>query len=176
MKILDIGSGKTNGPEMSWPDAEVFRVDIDAELEPDFVHDITKPLPEEMIGKFDVVFCSHILEHISWRDVTNTLQNVSKAVVDGGQMYIIVPDIAWACEQVLAGKYSLGVVGVLYGAQFNEWQYHRTGFTKEALATMLRTIGWKVLGWKVEPFIVIMNGVKEIAKQIVVVAERDNGG
>ena len=173
MKILDIGSGVTNGPEGLWTDAEVFRLDIDHELKPDYVHDITKPFPEELHGQFDVVYCSHILEHISWRDVIKTLENISEAAKPGGEMCIIVPDITMACRMILEGKYTIGVVGVLYGSQTNQWQYHSTGFTKETLAQMLNAIGWRVSRWKIDKFKVIMNGVEEMADQIVMFAERE---
>ena len=173
MKILDIGSGVTNGPEGSWTDAEVFRLDIDDELKPDYVHDITKPFPEELHGQFDVVYCSHILEHISWRDVIKTLEHISEAAKPGGEMCIIVPDITRACKMILEGKYTIGVVGVLYGSQINQWQYHNTGFTKETLAQMLNAIGWRVSRWKIDKFKVIMNGVEEMADQIVMFAERE---
>lgn len=173
MKILDIGSGVTNGPERAWTEAEVYRMDIDDEMHPDYIHDITKPLPKEVKGQFDIVYCSHILEHISWRDVIGTLKNISEAAKPGGELCIIVPDITWACRQVLEGKYTLGVVGVLYGGQHNKWQYHNTGFTKETLAQMLKAIGWTVTRWKIEQFIVIMNGVREVAEQIVMFAKRE---
>ena len=173
MKILDIGSGVTNGPEGLWTDAEVFRLDIDHELKPDYVHDITKPFPEELHGQFDVVYCSHILEHISWRDVIKTLEHISEAAKPGGEMCIIVPDITRACKMILEGKYTIGVVGVLYGSQINQWQYHNTGFTKETLAQMLNAIGWRVSRWKIDKFKVIMNGVEEMADQIVMFAERE---
>lgn len=173
MKILDIGSGVTNGPEGLWTDAEVFRLDIDEELKPDYVHDITKPLPEELKGKFDLIYCSHVLEHISWRDVIDTLRNISEAAKPDGEMCIIVPDITLACKRILEGKYTLGMVGVLYGSQTNQWQYHNTGFTKETLAQMFRTIGWKVTRWKIGQFIVIMNGVRETADQIIMFAKRE---
>lgn len=175
MKILDVGSGVTNGPEASWPNAEVWRMDIDDELHPQIIHDITKPFPEEIKGMFDIVYCSHVLEHISWREVASTLKNMSEAVKDGGQIYIIVPDIAWACKMILEGKYTYSVLGVLYGAQFNEWQYHKTGFTKEALSMMVKSIGWRVVGWKMEQFQVILDGNKGMAEQIVMIAERDKG-
>jgi predicted SAM-dependent methyltransferase len=175
LKILDVGSGETNGPEKSWTDAEVWRMDIDDKFNPQIVHDITKPFPEEIKGMFDVVFCSHVLEHISWREVYDALKNMSEAVKEDGKLYIIVPDITWACKMVAEGKYTLGVMGVLYGAQTNEWQYHKNGFTKEALALMIREMGWRVVGWRIEQFIVIMNGVRETADQIVMIAERSKG-
>lgn len=173
MKILNIGSGVANGPERLWTGAEVFNLDIDKELNPDYVHDITNPLPEELKGQFDIVYCSHILEHISWRDVIKTLENISEAAKPDGEMCIIVPDITMACKMILEGKYTLGVVGVLYGSQTNQWQYHNTGFTKETLAQMLGTIGWKVTRWKIEQFIVIMNGISEAADQIIMFAKRE---
>ena len=50
------------------------------------VHDITKPY----IGRYDTVFCTEVLEHILYP--ANTFKNLLDMVVDGGILFVTVPN------------------------------------------------------------------------------------
>ena len=66
VRILDIGSGSESVAKIvfSHLDIEVTRLDGTPETNPDILHDITQPLPYNLIRQFDIVYISHVMEHI----------------------------------------------------------------------------------------------------------------
>ena len=57
---------------------KVVTVDFDPLLEPDYVADVRK-LPEVITtDRFDVILCSHVLEHIPFKHFDEVLRNFSK--------------------------------------------------------------------------------------------------
>ena len=139
LKILDVGSGIGNEGMIKAffgdVEKEVIRLDINPEVNPDILHDITQPLPEEHIGKYDIVFSSHMLEHMERAQVFPVMRNIASAVKNLGEVWIIVPDLKWAAQEILAGRDGMQVQGLLYGAQRpgNPWDIHKSGFTLNAL-------------------------------------------
>lgn len=62
--------------------------------------DITRRLPVRD-GSAEGVYCSHILEHLSSRDVDRALQETFRILKPGGVFRIVVPDLYWRAATYL---------------------------------------------------------------------------
>ena len=104
VKILDIGSGVASVASVVFDDIQdkqIVRADINPDLKPDVIFDITKPLPEELKGQFDIVYCSHMMEHIDRNKVFAAMDNLIAAAKDMGEIWVIVPSMEWAANEIL---------------------------------------------------------------------------
>lgn len=89
MKLLHAGSG--GDPLPPWfGNVEEIRLDIDPGMRPDIVASMTDM---GQIGDFDVVFCSHALEHLYPHEVPVALQEFRRVLRPGGYAMILVPDL-----------------------------------------------------------------------------------
>ena len=136
VKILDIGSGVASVASVVFDDIQdkqIVRADVNPDLKPDVIFDITKSLPEELKGQFDIVYCSHMMEHIDRNKVFAAMDNLIAAAKDMGEIWVIVPSMEWAANEILRGRDGIHIQGHIFGGQSNEWEYHRSGFTLSAL-------------------------------------------
>lgn len=141
IKVLDVGSGPESVAKVALEgigleNLEVTRLDASPDVNPDILHNITEPLPEELHGAFDIVYCSHVLEHIESSKVVQAAVNVTRAVRNGGEVWFLVPSLEWAATEVIKERDHQGVQLVLFGSQDNPWQYHKCAFTLNALRYM----------------------------------------
>lgn len=178
MKILDIGSGPESVAAKVFadaPDLHIVRLDGDKDVKPDVVHDITKPLPARLQGQFDIVYCSHVLEHIDRANVIPTLQNISQGLVNLGELWVIVPSMEWAAAEILQRREGAHIQGLLYGSQTNPFQYHKVGFTLSSLRTLCEAMGLVIRKAYQSPFGIITDLGEQTCIQNVVVAARYDG-
>jgi predicted SAM-dependent methyltransferase len=158
-KLLDAGSGGfPNKLTELFPECEIIGCDIDASRKPDFVHDVRDPLPDEHKGIYDVVMMSHVMEHINRDWVLEVLKNMVEALKPGGELYVLVPDMEWAAQELLKGH-------------DNEWEFHRCGFTLNALAVAMSKVGLEIIIMEKSP-ITITHGDKIYDAQQVQVTGR----
>ena len=134
-------------------------LDIDPETSPDVLCDareLTKLAP----AQFDVVYCSHNLEHYHRHEIGRVLAGFLHVLKPAGFAHIRVPDVGGLMrivveqdldvEDVLyhsrAGPIS--VLDVLYGFGIEiersgqEFFSHKTGFTRKSLAAALGRAGF----------------------------------
>ena len=143
-KLLDVGSGRSSIAPIIYeyiPNLQVTRLDGNPENEPDILHDITQPLPEELHGAFDIVLASHVVEHVDRDYVNVVMRHIASAVRNHGEVMILVPSMEWAAREILAGNDNVGVQGAIYGAQYGPLDYHRCGFTLKSLRFMVEIAG-----------------------------------
>jgi predicted SAM-dependent methyltransferase len=88
--VLAVGSGKDALPAWQEQGYRVVRLDIDASMEPDIVASMTDMGP---IGPFDVVYCSHSLEHVYPHEVPVALAEFYRVLRPGGKALVLVPDL-----------------------------------------------------------------------------------
>ena len=172
MRVLDVGAGSKSLLGEVWPEAEIVTVDLDPDTNPTFVCDC-RELPDEL-GLFDVILASHLLEHIPRTEVLPTLREWVAHLEPGGALHIIVPDLAWAAEEIVrAGGVTNAVLQHIYGNQGTPWQYHHMGFTVVLLRDALMRAGLTVQEAKTNWFIIRLPGpdgdVDVKARQIYVI-------
>ncbi len=152
LKILNVGPGygdsgnAASSPEKifeSLGELDIETMDANESNHPTWIHDISEPIADgsEFIERYDIVHCSHVVEHIDRAKVMTALINLAKMVRVGGELWIIVPALEWAADEIVHGRESVHVQAVLYGAQQNEYDYHRVGFTLITMRQLLEAIG-----------------------------------
>jgi SAM-dependent methyltransferase len=142
------------------------RVDIDPACNPDIVASITD-LGE--IGQFDIVLCSHTLEHVYHHEVPIALSEFRRVLVDGGHAVILVPDLedVKPTNEIIGEAPGLRITGLdlIYGlsscvAQSPHWA-HKTGFTRQTLRDALANAGFGQITIKRIPYYNLLGtGVK----------------
>jgi ubiquinone/menaquinone biosynthesis C-methylase UbiE len=93
VKGLELGPGSS-------PIKGFVSMDIVERKGVDYVGDVSKRLPFSD-GSFDVVYASHVLEHIAWYDVPRILKDWVRVVCPGGVLEIWVPDGRKICAALL---------------------------------------------------------------------------
>ena len=146
MKVLHIGCG---GNRLPWwlEDVEETRLDIDSQHNPDIVASM---LDLGDIGEFDVVYCSHALEHLHWHEVDMALKEFLRVLRDRGLAIIFVPDVegVQANEEVLFDAPCGPITGLdlIYGhrelIKENPHMQHKTGFMMHTLDKKLQEAGF----------------------------------
>lgn len=135
--LLHVGCGGDSLP--SWLGMfKETRLDIDASHNPHIVRDMRDLTG---IGTFDVIYCSHALEHLSPHEVAPALNGFLNALNDGGSAIMFVPDLedVKATDDVLFVAPAGPITGLdlIYGYRkmLKEKPYmaHKTGFTRKTL-------------------------------------------
>lgn len=125
---------------------KTITVDIRDETKPDYRADVRElPFGDNY---FDLVFSSHVLEHLSREDYKIALKEWTRILKPDGELRTIVPNIEWAVEQFKEGKaldpqIKPHVWNVLYGGQSNPFDFHYNGWTEQTLQVELRKFGYK---------------------------------
>lgn len=164
-RILDVGCGPDGGTAKDafkdYPgEKEIVTLDGNPENNPDIVHNITQPFPEEIRNAFDVVYVSHVLEHIDRDKVVNTMRYIFSAVKNLGEVWLIVPSMEWAANRIIHHDNSVAMQLLIFGGQKNEWDYHRNGFTLQALRFMGELCGMVTRRAYQSPFLIGMDDKK----------------
>lgn len=95
----------------------------------------------------DLIYCSHVLEHLPTAAVAPFLRQCHARLRERGRLMVAVPDLENIFRQYLDDPYVFGasiseVVGYVFGAQDHEQNFHRTGFTYEILRGQLLSAGF----------------------------------
>ncbi|WP_373031618.1 methyltransferase domain-containing protein [Sulfurovum sp.] len=140
-KVLHAGCGDEQLPPYLAGLLET-RLDIDDKVKPDVVAPITD-LGD--IGEFDVVYCSHTLEHLYQHQVEIALAEFKRVLKKGGVVIIAVPDLTDVqCDDVVMYESPAGPItgrDMYYGLDWfvaaNPYMGHNTGFTRPSLKKAL---------------------------------------
>lgn len=159
-KVLNVGgNSKAIGLPAPYADFEHLLLDIDPSGQPDVLCDARElsSLPHE---QFDMIYCSHNLEHYYRHDVKRVLKGFWDVLKTGGGVHIVVPDILAVVkamvernldiddELYLSGLGPILVSDVLYGygkqieASGVDFFAHKTGFTHRSLIKTLLEAGF----------------------------------
>ncbi len=132
LKIVDLGCGETH---VQFPEGKAIRVDGREEVNPDYRCDLRQlPFGD---GEFDIVFSSHTLEHFGRSEVDGVLDEWLRILKPGGELRLVIPNIAWAAAQIRKNIVDYDVLNVLYGEQTYDLNYHKMAFTPHTIREML---------------------------------------
>jgi SAM-dependent methyltransferase len=112
----------------------------------DVVADVGGELPFRD-GEVELIYASHVLEHLATARVPIVLREWRRVLRDGGQLLVAVPDLDRIARLLnsRAGWFTPPHepwVGVVYGGQKDELDFHKTGFTAPSLAALLDGVGF----------------------------------
>lgn len=98
-------------------------------------------------GSFDMVYASHVLEHLGYqRDLKEALASISRILRKGGRFFVSVPDL-----EVLSRLFShpqanrelrFTVMRMMFGGQLDAHDYHYVGLWDDYLAHLLFSAGF----------------------------------
>ena len=161
MKLLNVGGNDRNIrlPE-EFEEFEHLLLDIDPAVNPDVLCDAREMTSKLGGNQFDVVYCSHNLEHYYEHDVNKVLTSFWHVLKDGGMLVARVPDMGAVMRAAVAQDLdiddvlyqadagSIRVLDVMYGwsAQIErsgvEFFAHKTGFTVKSLVAKVQKAGF----------------------------------
>lgn len=157
--ILHVGSGKSTIASSIFTEDLVgcieYRLDIDSKNNPDICLDATNlsGLDDE---QFDVVYTSHMMEHLDYFQVVPTIKDFLRVLKPNGEARIVVPNLKAIAAEISTGNLlgkiydspggPISAIDMLYGHRASvlrgsEFMRHKTGFTKESFESMLLTAG-----------------------------------
>ena len=145
--FLEIGSGPKKGTN-GWVTVDLIRG-------ADIIHDLKKgiPLPEDSVDK---IYASHVLEHVSFKDLIKLLEEIYRVLKKNGKLYVSVPDASLFIKSYInkqrflpkGGYYQPAVVHT--GSLIDQINYiaymdqeHKYLFDKENLINTLKKIPFK---------------------------------
>lgn len=150
--------------------------------QPDILMDAKEIVDQvSMKGQYDVVYCSHVLEHLRRQDTGAVLRGMYHAVKPDGFVMIRVPDVVAAVQDMVskdkqfhqqpfpeakeAINREITYHSVIYGSDAlikgNPGQQHLQAFTLESLTWGLDYVGFKEFHGKSENLEIIMIAFKE---------------
>jgi predicted SAM-dependent methyltransferase len=122
-------------------------VDIREDANPDVVDDAfkLKTFKEETV---ELIYSSHMLEHLSYKDCKEALRRWYKVLLPGGVLRLAVPDFDALCRRyVYTGKID-EVLHSVCGSQKHDFDFHMNIFNKERLSDLLLSAGFSgVRNW-----------------------------
>lgn len=94
-----------------------------------------------------MIYAAHVLEHFPTDDVPRLLADWRRVLGDGGELLVAVPDFDVIARTLIdrAGWFTPPHnpwIGVIYGGQKDEFDFHKTGFTAAWLASLLQDAGF----------------------------------
>jgi len=122
-------------------------VDITPQDSVDVVDDVSK-LSRFPDGYARSIYACHVLEHFSHKQVPEILDRWFRVLMPGGEIRISVPDIDrivriytknWTHFQTDGNS---PWIGLLYGGQLDEYDFHKTGFNFCWMNLLLRNAGF----------------------------------
>ena len=159
-KVLNVGGNSKAIPlPPQYADFEHLLLDIDPAGNPDVLCD-ARELSSLEHNQFDMIYCSHNLEHYYKHDSKRVLKGFWDVLKPGGGVHIVVPDILAVVKTMIEKdldiddelyQSSLGPILISdvlygYGKQIEEsgveFFAHKNGFTHKSLLKALLNIGF----------------------------------
>ena len=166
-RILHVGCGTEPLPE--WLPGDAVRLDIDPGVGPDIVASILDLGP---LSDFDVVYCSHTLEHVYPHEVSVALGEFRRVLKDDGVVVLIVPDLEdqKPTDDVVYDSPAGPVTGfdLFYGHRpfvemFPNTMAHHCGFVSSSMRSALEGAGFdKVTVQRIPCCNIFATGMKHV--------------
>lgn len=134
LKKLHLGSGKVYLP--GWTNVDIF-----TSCRADRYADVTC-LPYEK-DSYDLIYASHILEHVHRHMVLATLSHWHGILCHGGILRLAVPDFKAVVEHYVLHQDLPLLIGLLYGGQNYHLNRHTVVFDRATLSHDLHLSGFR---------------------------------
>lgn len=92
-------------------------------------------------GSVDEIYASHVLEHLGWKDVGETLKHWWKLLKPGGKVKIAVPDFSRIADLLNDQNFQY-MLATAMGGQTHEHDFHKSAFNEKALTWWLNQCGF----------------------------------
>lgn len=129
-----------------------INVDARAEVKPDVVD--THNLASFEKNSVDLIYCCHMLEHLTYRDSYEALERWYDVLKVGGILRLAVPDIEAAVKYYYLHYNLPAIRTMLWGSQLHEFDYHYHGWDFATLKSDLNRVGFKGVrrwDWRTTP-------------------------
>jgi predicted SAM-dependent methyltransferase len=128
-----------------WVNADLYPVNDQV------VHADMRNLPREWTDRFDEILVSQSLEHISFHEVPQALENIRRVLKPAGKCVFIVPDLEWGCETFFSSKEDTELKAwaflTIFGKQDQPGEIHKCGFTEKTLLRLLKNRKFEIVGF-----------------------------
>ncbi|PKL49100.1 MAG: hypothetical protein CVV42_07130 [Candidatus Riflebacteria bacterium HGW-Riflebacteria-2] len=112
----------------------------------DFVGDV-KDLSQFSDEMFDLIYASHVLEHVPQFHMVKTLAGINRILKPGGELMISVPDLEILCKLFLHKELDktarFHIMRMMFGGQVDQYDFHQVGLTAEILMDYLGAANFK---------------------------------
>ena len=116
-------------------------VDIRPDCNPDIV-DNAFTLDTIKDGSVELIYCCHMLEHLSYEETKQALNVWYRKLKKGGLLRLAVPDLEKACSLYLLTRDKEKVKSMFWGSQRHEFDFHKNGWSEEELTEELEGAGF----------------------------------
>lgn len=127
-------------------------LNIDArELDGVDIVDDVKTLNRFKSNTVELIYASHILEHIKRLEYLDVLRRWYDILEDGGILRMAIPDMEKVFEHYSKNKDLLILRGFLWGGQTYEFNYHYCGWDFKTISEDLKLVGFSIIrryDWK----------------------------
>lgn len=134
--MLHVGCGNVDSPGYINIDARPMK----------HVHFIVHDIGEICFvppGSIDLIYMSHVMEHVSHLRVSSVLRECRKVLKPGGVLRLGVPDFDLLCSLYEhTGKDMKSILGQLMGGQDYAQNFHFSAFNAKFLAELLTAAGF----------------------------------
>lgn len=108
----------------------------------DLIDDVSK-LKSITNNSVDLIYACHVLEHFGRHEYMSVLKRWYEVLNDGGILRISVPNFSEIVNQYNKNKDLPKLIGLLYGGQTYEQNYHYYAWDFESIEKDLISIGFK---------------------------------
>ncbi len=134
--LIHLGCGEKNTP--GW-----INVDLIPLPHIHFIQNVIS-LPNFPNNFADIIYASHILEHISHLEINKVLKEWRRVLKPNGLLRLSVPDFDKIIQIYQSEKNSIrSILEPLMGGQDYEFNFHKNTFNKEHLSSLLKEAGFK---------------------------------
>ena len=111
----------------------------------DYIGDI-RNLSQFESESCSVIYGSHVLEHVSQREMLPTLNGIKRLLIPGGKLMISVPDMEILCKLFvhpnmnIKGKFH--VMRMMFGGQIDSFDFHYIGLNFDMICYYLSKSGF----------------------------------
>ena len=90
----------------------------------------------------DIIYASHVLEHVGRNEFEDVLRTWNKKLKVGGTLRIAVPDFEKAIMWYQKTKRIVDIIGLVSGGQKTEYDYHKMIYDRISLTEILIKLGF----------------------------------